>query len=302
MQRLSPNQLDAAQTHLRQHGRPVDRALVACALLNARPGLVAHTLLPFQNRDGGIGHALEPDVRCPDSSALATCLALAILRQAGVADDHIVPQRAMLWLINTFDRTANGWPIVPKEVAQHPAAPWWSFRPAAECRLNPRAELVGHFHAYPELVEEDFRCALTDAVVNDVLAAPGPLEMHDFVCCVRLAESPGLPDAERQRLRARLLADLPQVVVTDPARWSGYGCRPLDVVTRPDSLFADELREAVAANLDYLVDEQLPDGSWEPTWNWGEAHWEAWPRARAEWTSYLTARNLLLLQRFERLA
>jgi hypothetical protein len=301
MKRFSKTQLEAAQGYLRQHGRPVDRALFACALLGARPSLVAQALGTYQNRDGGLGQGLEPDVRCAASSALATSLGLWLAREAGVGDDHIVPQRAMLWLINHFDRAAHGWPIVPPEVASAPAAPWWTFRPATACLLNPRAQIVSHFHAYPELVEDDFRTALTDAVVRAAEAAAAPLEAHDFACCVQLAEAPGLPAAERARLHARLRSDLPTVVCTERARWTGYVCRPLDVVTRPDGLLAEELAGALADNLDYLIDEQLPDGSWPPVWDWGGAHPAAWATAQRDWASYLTARHVILLKRFGRL-
>ena len=61
------------------------------------------------------------------------------------------------------------------------------------------------------------------------------------------------------------------------------------------------LRNAVEDNLDYLIDTQATDGSWQPSWSWGDAYPEEWPRARQEWQGVLTLEALLWLKRYGRL-
>jgi hypothetical protein len=61
------------------------------------------------------------------------------------------------------------------------------------------------------------------------------------------------------------------------------------------------LREAVEANLDYLIGEQGGDGAWAPTWNWGGLFPEAWPQARRDWQGVLTLDALKVLRAFGRI-
>ncbi len=62
-----------------------------------------------------------------------------------------------------------------------------------------------------------------------------------------------------------------------------------------------DLEEDVAANLDYEISSQNEDGSWTPTWSWGNVFPNAWEKARREWSGIITIEKLLLLKRFRRI-
>ena len=53
-------------------------------------------------------------------------------------------------------------------------------------------------------------------------------------------------------------------VVFDAGAWGSYGLMPLDVAPSPHAAFADEVRDAVERNLDYMIAQQADDGSWSP--------------------------------------
>lgn len=63
-----------------QRARNLERSLFRYEFENGSFTDVLIELSRYQNEDGGFGHGLEPDLRCKESSALATTRALEILR------------------------------------------------------------------------------------------------------------------------------------------------------------------------------------------------------------------------------
>jgi hypothetical protein len=98
---------------------------------------------------------------------------------------------------------------------------------------------------------------------------------------------------------ARLEKVVQAVVERDPARWKAYGLQPLGVVDTPRSPFARLFPTEIEANLDFVIENQEPDGTWKPSWSW-DAPSEAWETARREWTGVLTLDNLRKLRSFGR--
>jgi len=79
--RLSGEAFDRSMSFLGARARPLEHAQVAVHFKGASPEDVWEQLGTFRNSDGSFGHRLEPDVRTPHSSILATALALRVLRQ-----------------------------------------------------------------------------------------------------------------------------------------------------------------------------------------------------------------------------
>jgi hypothetical protein len=114
-------------------------------------------------------------------------------------------------------------------------------------------------------------------------------------------ETKTLPAGVRTCLQTELGRLIPGAVTTTPEQWKGYGLRPLQLVRSPHSPFFSHLEEAVSLNLDFALAEQNPDGSWSPTWSWGDNHPQVWERARQEWSGFLTLETLRQLRRFGRI-
>jgi hypothetical protein len=91
-------------------------------------------------------------------------------------------------------------------------------------------------------------------------------------------------------------------IAQDPADWAGYGLRPLQVIDHPASPFLTGLEAAVEANLDYAIAAQNEQGAWTPPWSWAANDPEAWSQASREWSGILTLDQLIVLQRFGRIA
>ncbi|MGZ3581121.1 MAG: hypothetical protein ACXWP6_00065 [Ktedonobacterales bacterium] len=304
---LTRERQEAARAFILGRARPLERALYAHVFEGADAGGALDALATYQNADGGFGHGIEPDLRTPASSVYATSVALQMLRDTKTPATHPLVERAMAYLLATYDAAGEVWPIIPPAANDAPHAPWWTWSEtlAENCggfRANPRAEIVGYLYDYAALVPQELRARLTDAVVTHAEALPDAMEMHDLLCYLRLVETRTLPDAARERLRERLTRAVRATVVFDAEAWGGYGLMPLDAAPSPNAAFASEVRDAVERNLDYAIAQQADDGSWSPAWSWEDAYPDAWAAARVEWQGVLTLKTLRSLRdwgRFE---
>ena len=80
------------------------------------------SLRAYRNPDGGFGHALEPDVRAPESEPAAALHALDVLAEIGALDDPMVADAAA-WVATIADPD-GGVPFVLPTAADHPHGPW----------------------------------------------------------------------------------------------------------------------------------------------------------------------------------
>ena len=142
--RQGPADLAAARTFLLRNARLLDRHRFAFRFEAGRAADAVTALRPYQNADGGFGHALEPDLRGAESEPVPLEHALHILDEVGDFDAQIV-QRACDWL-DTVTTESGGIPFVLPAVADTPHAPWWVA--TGEASLNPTAGIAGLLHKH----------------------------------------------------------------------------------------------------------------------------------------------------------
>ena len=281
--------------------RPLEKSLYRYHFTGGTQAEILAELARFQNADGGFGHGLEPDLRLPDSSVIATSVAFQRLRETAAPADHPLIVNGCRYLRDTYDPVAGKWAIIPPNVDDAPHAPWWVYGEAlSHSLLNPSAEILGYLYEYGDHFPAQWRQQATDAIVTHIMDEARQLEMHDLLCAIRLYETPALPQAIRERLFPRLQTVAEALVARDPAAWRGYGLPPLSVVSAPRSAFAPLFQEQLDANLDFVIDQLDAAGSWRPNWTWG-APSEAWAQAEREWSGVITLNNLVLLRAFGRL-
>jgi hypothetical protein len=309
MKKLSRESFNQARHFLKTKARPLDRALFEHRFEGAPSATVLSELAPFQNADGGFGRALEPDLRSPSSSALATGIGLRLLKELGSSPDHPMVHRAVDYLLATFDPQNQVWRVAPHDVNAYPHAGWWHDEEGSLARIFdgfqviPRAELVGLLHHFSSLVPAAWLTALTERTVADVetIAPLGSGGGDDLAYALILAQTQGLPQPFKERLSARIRSVVPQVVSRDPGEWGTYCITPLKVAPSPESIVADLLWDDLQVHLDYYIDQQTPEGTWDPVWSWGDAYPEAWEQAKREWRGHLTLEALTTLRAFGRL-
>jgi hypothetical protein len=276
----------AARDFVRTDGRLVERRLFATLFEGADAGGVVDALRGYQNADGGFGHALEPDKRCPDSTGLDVETAFDILLAAGARDDELV-RRAVDWL-HSVATSEGAVSLCSPVIENYPRAEHmgdWTYQPD----LNPTAGLVGRLYSLG--VEHPWReqaatwCAktLADGLPSD---AHGLHEVMEF-----LEHGPGEVDLDAIREHLTKVSFY-RAEADDPE----YGVTPLHLAPTPDSawrpLFTDE---QIAGHLDRLVADQQPDGGWAITWE------PPGPAAKLEYRGVETLRALRVLKAYNRL-
>lgn len=246
----------AGRDFVRREARLVEGRLFATVFEGADPAGVVDALRGYQNADGGFGHGLEPDKRCPDSLALDVQIAFETLLTAGARDDDMV-RRAADWLqsVATPDGAVS---LCSPAVEGYPRAEHiteWTYVPG----LNPTAGLVGLLHElgveHPWREQAGAWCAseLAKGLPEDahaMLVSMGYLQHTDDVDLDKIRD--WLPKLSHYRADA-----------ADPT----YGVTPLQFAPTPDSFWRSLFDDAqIEAHLDRLVADQQPDGGWALTW------------------------------------
>ncbi len=294
---------DKAVDYLKTQARPLERALYAYHFESAPAADVLSELAHYQNADGGFGHALEPDMRLADSSVIQTSVAFQRLRDLKTPTDHPMVVNACRYLLNQYDDSRVDWPTFPANIDDAPHAPWWTLGGDLDkSPSNPRAEITGYLHTYASNFPDELRQKVTQSVMDYLMSQPDNMEMHDFLCYLRLLESDNLPEKIRARLLDKLTRIVNTIVVRDPAQWKAYGLPPLAVISDMDSPFAAAFKDVIPQNLDFIIENQSEAGLWEPNWTWGGMWPEVWEQAKRDWTGVMTLDALVKLRVFHRLA
>lgn len=307
---LSREAFERAKLFLFETARPLEKHLFLHLFAGLPADQAMVELARCANPDGGFGNALEPDMRAAESSALATSVALQWMRACKLDADHELVQHALRYLLDTFetvDATSGGWRIIPDSARTGDAdkAPWWSAPPDdtnTRAMFNPSAELLGYLIQWGADSIAGTTQAVTAYVLGHLNTHTDPLESHELLCLMRLAQTPNLPEELAAIIFPRLAHDVPLVATTDPEQWGGYGLMPFWLAPTPEHPAARALgMDLISQNLDYEIDRQHDHGQWDPTWDWGLDNRAAWEMAKPDWQGVLTLQTLLTLRAYDRI-
>jgi len=268
--------------------------------------LVTDELASYQNDDGGF-HSLEPDLRTPSSSAIATAIGLSISREIECSSDHPIVQRTMQFLLKTFDEKAMTWRVVPPDTNSFPHAGWWHEEDGTLAQtfhdyyIIPRAKLVALLHHFSADIPADWLNNVTARTISDIVEHPPSGFGDELIYALQLVEVDEVPDHFQSRLSPLLQSITPSIVERNRSNWHKYCTPPLWVAPLPSSAMADVLREDVQAHLDYQIEHQTSSGTWTPFWTWGNEYVNTWEIAKREWTGHLTLEMLTSFQAFGRI-
>lgn len=285
---------EKGRSFLETKARPLEIARLV-ATLGGDPHHVIDALTPYQNTDGGFGHGIEPDLRTPLSTAIATSVGFQVLKAVSTPYQHAIVRRAVNWLLAKLDRERFIWPILTPAAVQAPHAPWWSFDADMDARwnfyrYNPSAELFGALCHFSALVPEDLLAAMTSDFFWRLKNSP-PAAIYDLYCCLRLYESANLPESLREPL-ANAIKEAAQA--QDP---ESFHVNYFELVPAKTSLLYPLLAPQLERAVERAIETQDEDGGWSPAWNWAEADAAAWAEAARDWRAVLTRTVLQTVHR-----
>ena len=285
----------AGDRFLLNQARLLERRLFATCFLGQPAAGVVDALRGYQNDDGGFGHALEPDKRCPASLPIDVETAFQALAAAGTVD-HDMVIRACDFLARTAEAADAGGAVPPAfpVIESFPrAAHWteWTYEPG----LNPTAGLVGLL--YQLGVDHPWRSAGAAYCWQELESGGLPGDAHVLKEILVFLEH--VPDRDRADRNAAALAsnlaDIPMFHLDPDA--PGYGLSPLDVAPLATSRWRPLFTDAqLNAHLDRAQKDQQADGGWPITWE---------PPSQAavyEWRGIVTLGALRTLTSYGRLA
>ena len=127
-----------------RNARLLERCLFAHLFGRGSSQAILSALRAYRNPDGGFGHALEPDVRAPDSMPVHTELALRALNSAGVLDPELA--LGACDFLASIAEDSGRVPIVLPAVLDYPHAAHWDHGVFGGDSINPTGALVGLLH------------------------------------------------------------------------------------------------------------------------------------------------------------
>jgi hypothetical protein len=282
-----PIDLAAAETFVLANARVLERHRLA-ALHGGGPGPVLAALRAYRNPDGGFGHALEPDVRAPESEPVPTLAALELLAEVGALHDELAVSAAA-W-IGSIAAPDGGVPFAMPTLARAPHAPWMVPGEGGSQITYALAAVLHEAGSRDPWLERGTEWCWRQLARPEQLGA--------YVVKFALAFLDAVPDARRaagviETLRPLLGEDgsLPVPGGTDDERLT-----PLALSARPGARSRALFTEAqIEADLDRLEGAQQVDGGWM-------FDWLAWsPGQTVEWRGILTVLALRTLVEHGRL-
>ncbi len=277
---------DAARRFLYDDARVLERHLAAVLLDAALVEPVINALRAYRTADGGWGHALEPDLRGPDSQVSAAMSALGVLARIDATGDPLVAETAD-WL-QSVALPDGSVPHVLPTASAYPRAPWMQPNHAGFLTYRTAAHLWSLGADHPWLDPATAWC--WDQIETKDLAG--------YEAVFALAFLDAVPEPARaaravERFRPTLG---PDGSIPIPGGVDGERVTPLQLSPRPDApsraLFSDELIER---GLDALAREQREDGGWD----FDFLHWS--PGQVVEWRGIVTLDALDTLRAHGRL-
>jgi hypothetical protein len=264
-----PIDYGAAENFVWSAARLVDRHRYALLFANGPGEPVVEALRGYRNPDGGFGHALEPDLRCPSSQPVPTLYALEMLAEAGT-DDGELARGARAWIARVAEPDGSVRDVLPG-FERYPHAPWFAGEPGSMMTLA----LAAALHA-AGATGDDWLERATDWCWRSVEAAERPGGYWLKHACAFLD---AVPDEERAREAIAFLASRVDASAVVPIGGvEGEALRPLDLSPRPHTRSRGLVSEAqVEAHLDAVESEQQEDGGWMFDWlAWSPAQTTAW--------------------------
>lgn len=302
MKTLTNKAYISARNYLETQGRTLDQTWFRMEFEKGEKTDFYQALKAYQWDNGGFGYRLEPDHRTLLPSCYTTSLAFQWMDKLALPQDDLMMEKALSYFQEQYNPQTHRWPAFPPAANKDPHAIWWHFEEGQDLCIAEQtwglasAEILGimmKVDGENPLWKECFEFALQR--LDEVYPDMDKSEASFFYRMLYY-----LDETKKQLVLKKLSGILEYIIEADETQWNHYTAKPLMYFDHPDAPLASSFMKLIDKNLDWEIEQQQPDGSWEPNWQWFRDE-KNWPEAKREWKSYLTMEKLLILKRFGRL-
>jgi hypothetical protein len=282
--------LEKGTEFIMRNARLLERSVFEHQIFNISPDRIIRVLRAYQNPDGGFGHALEPDLRCPDSQPLFVEFALRTLYEVNLRDEEIA--KAACGFLRKFTNLNEGIPTIFPASRCFSRAVHWD-NPTSELPSMERlCSLVGLLNW--QKIDDDWLKEAVETCLKYISTNRNE-DAHTIMNSFCLLES-----VENSRDVEHLFYKLKKELFTSQffklEVKEGYGLTPLDFAPSPDAycrkIFSDS---QIDAHLNDLISSQSEDGGWQINWQ-PPSDLSKW-----EWRGFKTAHSLAILRAYSRI-
>jgi hypothetical protein len=285
--------LARARDFIYKHARLLERRVYEALFEGGSKEAVIAALRAYQNPDGGFGHAIEPDLRCPYSQPCATEMALVIMDEIGYFAPDLLD--GIIRYCRGITLPDGGMPFVFRNASEYPHAPWWKTERDDAPSINPTGNVIAILYKQRERTDIFGEAWFRKNVeyIWRFFETEEPRGYYDGVNWLAFLQH--TPDRERAgRYAPKVDAWLarPGTIARDPGA-TGFVHKVLDWAPRPDSYAAKFATEAeIGEHLRALVREQREDGGFPINWE------TVSPAVELEWRGWMTVRRLVTLRAY----
>ncbi len=165
--------------------------------------------------------------------------------------------------------------------------------------LNPTAEIIGYFYIFGGGVYRNTTHQMLDTCYTYLKNPDNGIKMHEIISLMKMIRM--LPGSAGNRFLRFLRARLNSSLCYDIKKYNTYVFTPLSAFESPNDPLYDIFRNQIEENLDYLVDSQNADGSWDVTWHWDRDE-HIFDKQLPYITAHITLENIIKLKAFNRIA
>jgi hypothetical protein len=280
-----------ARNFILTNARLLERRLFQVYFEGDSPDYIGQIIRAYQNSDGGLGHTLEPDIRCPESQPIFVGIGLEALEEADCRDIQLA--KSLCNYLKSVSAKNGLVPCLQETAYQSPIANHWINATIAP-GLNPTAEICGLLHY--QRVQHDWLLQATETCCKMIINDP-PREAHTLYGASRLAQY--LPDrAMAMNLLDKIGAVLPKARFFIPGTpVKTYGLTPLHFAPKPNSICrAFFTQDQIDGHLEYLMGQQQADGGWPISWE------APGPASECEWRGRWTLDAICRLTAYGRIS
>ncbi len=302
MDYLHENQIKSIISHVEKHGRPLELYLLKHIFGGNYEEKFLIELENFQNEDGGFGHGLEPDFLLPNSSTIASTIALDYLNHIDFDASKKIVRKVINYFQDTYNENICGWRAASIDLNLYPHAPWWHYE-GSTCAVdktwaNPTFKVVSYLFKYRDFVDKLDLNFLMKNCIDYILNNESIEEEHDIYCILDFYNN--ISPIYQEVIREKVKALIKFKIDTEESAWRNYVPMPVNFIQSDKDLCYDEFERDVNKNLDFLIKSLSADYGWNINWKWGQ-YFEAYEEAKKNWKGVLAIKNLTLLKEFGRI-